>query len=115
MGQSESRHPHANTMTAAVLHIFLIATIIVQTTICNPVNLGADVNSVDSIQRLTRSKRTVGNIFERLIKGLVDGYEEIAENPAELILEDLVENVAEHVIEEMVVLDPFNEVDDDDE
>ena len=48
-------------------------------------------------------------------KGLLDGYEEIAENPAELIAEDLIENVAEHVIEEMVVLDPFNEVDDDEE
>ena len=49
--QSKSRHPHENTMTAAALHIFLIATIIVQTTICNPVNLGSDVNSIDSIQR----------------------------------------------------------------
>ena len=49
------------------------------------------------------------------MKGIVDGYEEIAENPAEIILEDLIENVAEHVIEEMVVLDPFNEVDDDEE
>ena len=31
-------------------------------------------------------------------------------NPLELIVEDLLENVAEKVIEEVVVDDPFNEL-----
>ena len=60
---------------------------------------------------LLRSKRSL-NIFERLLIGLEKGYQEIAKNPAELIIEDLLENIAEKVIEEMFVIDPFNETDE---
>ena len=62
-----------------------------------------------------RSKRTVSTLLDRLIKGVREGYEEIAKHPAELIFEDLLEGIAEHVIEEMVVIDPFNEIDDDED
>ena len=36
-------------------------------------------------------------------------------NPLERIIEDLMENVAEKVIEEVVVIDPFNELSDNEE